>query len=146
MNAQLISKLNKNLSNLQVLYVKLHNYHWNVKGMRFFQIHNLTEEYYEKLAGLYDEVAERILQIGGKPFSSMSEYLENADIKEEARKEFGEEEILRNILADFELLLSEYKAISDVADELGDKGTVGFADENIGHFEKAIWMLKANFA
>jgi len=146
MNTQLINKLNKNLSNLQVLYVKLHNYHWNVKGMRFFQIHTLTEEYYEKLASLYDDVAERILQIGGVPFSTISEYLANADIKEETRKEFGEEDILRNILADFELLLSEYKEISDIADELNDKGTVAIADESIVNFEKAIWMLKANFA
>lgn len=145
MKAQLVEKMNKNLSNLQVLYVKLHNYHWNVKGNRFFQIHNLTEEYYEHLAKLYDDVAERILQIGGIPYSSMAEYLEYADIKEEKRKEFNEEEILRNILADFELLLSEYNSLSDLADELKDKGTVALADENIVHLEKAIWMLKSNF-
>ena len=146
MKAQLIENMNRNLSNLQVLYVKLHNYHWNIKGFRFFQVHNLTEEYYDHIAKLYDDVAERILQIGGKPFSSMSEYLANADIKEESKKDFGEEEVLRNIIADFEQLLSDYNKISDIADEAGDKASVGMADENIAYFEKALWMLKANFA
>ena len=146
MKAQLIENMNRNLSNLQVLYVKLHNYHWNIKGFRFFQVHNLTEEYYDHIAKLYDDVAERILQIGGKPFASMSEYLANADIKEENKKEFGEEEVLRNIIADFEQLLSDYNKISDIADEAGDKASAGMADENIAYFEKALWMLKANFA
>ena len=64
---QLVELLNKNLANMQVLYVKLHNYHWNVKGINFKPIHEMTEAYYNYFAEQYDEVAERIVQLGGKP-------------------------------------------------------------------------------
>jgi starvation-inducible DNA-binding protein len=85
---KLIEMLNKNLSNLQVLYVKLHNYHWNVKGMNFKPIHEMTEAYYDYFAEQYDEVAERIVQLGGKPFATLQDYLKSSTIKEENKNEF----------------------------------------------------------
>ena len=138
--------LNKNLSNIQVLYVKLHNFHWNVKGISFKPVHEMTEAYYEHFAKQYDDVAERILQLGGNPFSTMKEYLANAAIQEVEEKDFVGQEVLSSVLSDFELLNAQFKEISKAAAELNDAPTVALADENVAWLEKQIWMLKSTLA
>ncbi len=82
MNESIIQKLNQNLADLHILYVKLHNYHWNIQGPQFVTIHKTTEEFYERVAELYDEIAERILQLGDKPLATVKGYIENAQLKE----------------------------------------------------------------
>jgi starvation-inducible DNA-binding protein len=144
MKSPLIQKLNQNVSDLQILYVKLHNYHWNVTGPQFLPIHNLTEGYYEHVAGLYDAVAERILQLGEKPFATVAEYLANAKIKEDAKNSFTAEQVLDNVTADFEYLLNAYREIVKLSEESGDITTGNLASETIDWLEKAIWMLKAS--
>lgn len=141
---KLIEMLNKNLSNLQVLYVKLHNYHWNVKGMNFKPIHEMTEAYYDYFAEQYDEVAERIVQLGGKPFATLQDYLKSSTIKEENKNEFDAKNVLNSVLADFEILNKEFKEISDTAGESGDVPTANIADDNVAWLEKEIWMIKAS--
>ena len=140
---ELIGLLNKNLANVQVLYVKLHNCHWNVKGINFKAIHEMTESYYEYFAKQYDDVAERIIQLGGKPFSTMKDYLNNSSIKEESKNDFDGKFVLSSVLADFELLNVQYKEISTAAGENNDAPTVNIADENVAWLEKEIWMIKA---
>ncbi len=141
---KLIVLLNKNLANLQLIYVKLHNYHWNVKGMNFKQVHELTESYYEYYAKQYDDVAERILQLGGKPLSSMKDYLTTASIKEEIKNDFDGKFVLGSVLNDFESLNSEFKEISKAAGDTDDVPTANIADENVAWLEKQIWMIKAS--
>lgn len=143
---KLLVLLNKNLANLQVLYVKLHSYHWNVKGMNFKQVHELIESYYEYYAKQYDDVAERILQLGGKPLSSMKDYLTAASIKEEIKNDFDGKIVLGSVLKDFEALNSEFKEISKAASDDNDVPTSNIADENVAWLEKQIWMIKASLA
>lgn len=143
-NPKLIGLLNKNLANLQVMYVKLHNYHWNVKGINFKSIHEMTENYYNYVAGQYDEVAERIVQLGAKPLATLNDYLKSASIKEESKNEFDGKTVLSSVLADFESLNNEYKDISKAAGESEDIPAANIADENILWLEKEIWMLKAS--
>ena len=142
-NNSLIELLNKNLANLQVLYVKLHNLHWNVKGISFKPVHELTESYYNYIAEQYDAVAERIIQIGGKPLTSMKDYLNNASIKEENGNSFDGKFVLNSVLVDFEFLNVQYKEISKIAEENNDVPTANIADENVAWLEKQIWMIKA---
>ena len=144
MENKIISKLNQNIADLHILYVKLHNYHWNVKGMQFLPIHNMTEEYYEYVAELYDTIAERVLQLNAKPLSSVKEYLELAQIQEEAAREFSAEEVLSGIMADFKYLLSAYKEILNTAEEMQDAATANIASDNIQWLEKTLWILKAS--
>ena len=141
---QLVELLNKNLANMQVLYVKLHNYHWNVKGINFKPIHEMTEAYYNYFAEQYDEVAERIVQLGGKPFATLQGYLNNASITEENKNEFDATTVLSSVLSDFEQLNKNFKEISVAAGELGDVPTANIADDNVGWLEKEIWMIKAS--
>jgi len=108
LNNNLVEQLNKNLADLQVMYVKLHNYHWNVKGKHFFGIHNMTESYYNYFAAQYDEVAERILQIGGKPITTMKSYLEKSEIKEEENNEFSADDVINSIVRVFKKSICKY--------------------------------------
>jgi len=143
-NNNLVELLNKNLADLHTLYVKLHNYHWNVKGITFKSVHELTESYYDYFAEQYDEVAERIIQLKAKPFSSLKEYLNNSSIKEESGNDFDGQYTLNSILADFEFLNIQYKEISKCAGEKNDIPTANIADENVAWLEKQIWMIKAS--
>lgn len=128
------------------LFVKVHNYHWNIKGMQFFPIHSMTESIYEKMAGLYDDCAERALQLGEKPHLTFSQIAQATRIKEESGSEFEASYVIKSILGDYEILLSAFRELSDAADEANDKATIGFADGKIAELEKDIWMLKATLA
>jgi len=141
---KLIELLNKNLANLQVLYVKLHNYHWNVKGMNFKSIHEMTETYYDYFAEQYDEAAERVVQLGGKPLTTLQDYLNNASLNEESENEFDVKIVLNSVLADFEYLNKEFKVISKTANEMIDMTTASYADNNVAWLEKQIWMINAS--
>lgn len=146
MNNNLIQSLNRNLANIQVLYVKLHNYHWNVKGITFKSVHEMTESYYDYFAKQYDDVAERIIQLGGKPLSTMQDYLKSASLKEENRNDFDGKTVLSSVLSDFELLNEEFKSISKLAGENNDAPTTGIADDYVAWLEKQIWMLRVSLA
>jgi starvation-inducible DNA-binding protein len=141
---KLIELLNKNLANLQILYVKLHNYHWNVKGMNFKPVHEMTEAYYDYFAEQYDEVAERIVQLGGKPLATLNDYLKNASLKEESKKTFDVKYVLGSVLSDFKLLNDDFKEISNSAGETNDIPTANIADNNVAWLEKQIWMITAS--
>ncbi len=144
MSTGVIDKLNRTVANLHLLYVKLHNYHWNVKGEQFFNIHRVTEEYYNYVAEQYDELAERILQLGGKPFSTVKEYLEHASIRDEVKTHFTAREVLEGLENDFRQLLGDFQEISRLAGEAGDVPTANIADENIQWLEKVLWMIAAS--
>lgn len=125
----------------QALYVKLHNYHWNIKGMDFFPIHNSTEEIYNNMSTLYDDTAERILQLGGKPYLTLSEIVSATKIKEETKDTFKSKEIIEAIISEYTYLLESFKSLSEAAGTEGDKTTEAFADENVASLEKELWML-----
>jgi len=141
-----VEKLKTIQADALTMFVKLHNLHWNIKGMQFYPIHEMTEGMYNSMATLYDDAAERVLQLGDKPYVTMADAIANSCINEESKTEFNAQEVLESVLADFEHFLKHFNELSDIADEAGDKATVGFADEQIAKFEKDIWMIKASLA
>ncbi len=145
-----MAKVTTQLKTLQAdalaLFVKVHNYHWNIKGMQFSPIHNMTEGIYESMAGLYDDCAERVLQLGQKPHITFGDITGATRIKEETKSDFDAKYVLESILADYKTLLKAFVELSDAADKEGDKATVGFADEKIASLEKDIWMIKATLS
>ncbi|MGH9628858.1 MAG: Dps family protein, partial [Bryobacteraceae bacterium] len=78
-----VETLNRLLADETVLYIKTRNFHWNVAGPRFHQLHEFFEEQYEKLAGIIDDVAENARQFGGHAIGTLSEYLEKSRLKEQ---------------------------------------------------------------
>ncbi len=137
-----IEKLNVVLANANVLFTKLHNYHWHVKGPAFFQLHARTEEYYTQFATMYDDVAERILQLSGTPLVTLKAILSTATIAEEEKIEFSVEYIVRAIIHDFDVMQKLLVAIS--ADESTDDITRAYCDGQIGFIEKELWMLRSS--
>lgn len=138
-----VEKLNLYLANLNVLYRKVQNYHWNVTGTGFFAIHSKLEEYYDGINGQIDDVAERILSIGGRPLGTLKDYLEITTISEAKNEEIPGSVALTEVKKDFEAMLVLVKEIKNAADEEGDFGSSALVDEYISEYEKNIWMLNA---
>ncbi|NMM53767.1 Dps family protein [Paenibacillus aquistagni] len=134
--------VNQQVANLNVFYVKLHNYHWYVKGHMFFTLHEKFEEFYNEVTENMDEVAERLLTIGGKPYATMKEYLEHTTLQEGNASDSADT-MVKNLAADFKQLIKEFEAIMEAAQEQGDEGT---SDVFLGiksEYEKHVWMLEA---
>lgn len=139
---ELNAVLNTQLANWSLLGVKLHNYHWFVKGPQFFTLHEKFEELYNTSAGYIDEIAERMLAIGGKPAATMAEYLKLATI-EEATGENSAEQMVESLIADFQVIVNELKAGIESAGEQGDDPTADLLIGMMTDLEKQSWMLNA---
>lgn len=137
-----IEKLSVLMADANVMFTKLHNYHWHVQGAAFFQLHAKTESYYNAFAAVYDDVAERILQLGGTPLVTLTDILATTTIKEESQTSFDVPYILHTIIGDFQEIQNRFRNLS--ADEETDDITRQYADEQIAFLEKEIWMLRAS--
>ncbi len=134
--------LNKQIANWSVLYVKLHNYHWYVKGQQFFTLHAKFQELYEEAALHVDEIAERLLALQGEPVAKMSEYLSLASVKEAEGNENAQQMVAATI-ADFSTIVSELKSGISLAQEAGDETTADMLLAIHTALEKHVWMLRA---
>ncbi|WP_130812525.1 DNA starvation/stationary phase protection protein [Olsenella sp. Marseille-P4559] len=136
------TKLNHLLANITVEYHKLQNLHWYIAGSDFFQVHAKLEELYDSLLPIIDDVAETILQLGGKPIASMSEVLSMASIKERNDAPVRSTEVFQIVLADFSALLDEVTTIKVAADNESNHLVSALMDDYIASLSKAIWMIR----
>ena len=134
--------LNLQISNWNILYVKLHNYHWYVKGPQFFTLHEKFQLLYEEAALHVDELAERLLAIGGKPLATMGDYLKTASIREASEGQSALD-MVRTITADFTQLTTELKEGIEVAETADDQTTADILLAILVGLQKHIWMLNA---
>lgn len=134
--------LNNQVSNWSVLFTKLHNYHWYVKGPQFFTLHEKFEELYNEASGYIDELAERLLALKGKPLATMKEHLETATVKE-AENELSAESMVEDIVHDFTILIDELKEGMEAAENLGDQTTADMLLAIHQSLEKHNWMLRS---
>lgn len=134
--------LNKQVANWNVLYVKLHNFHWFVKGEHFFTLHAKFEEFYNEAAQYVDELAERLLAIGEKPVATMREYLNIASIKEAEGNETAEQ-MVQAIIDDFSTIRAEIIEGIEVATSANDEVTGDMLLGIQASLDKHIWMLNA---
>jgi len=137
-----VENLNKLLANLHVHYQKLRNYHWNVEGPDFFDIHETFEEEYNEVKLEIDEVAERIRVFGKTPYSTLVKYLEVSEIKETGT-DLSADEMVKEILKDFEVLLSFMVDSIEAAEKIGDISTDDLITGFMKRREKKHWMLTA---
>lgn len=140
MKMKLEKSLNREVGNLILFYVKLHNYHWFVKGPNFFRLHELFEDMYDEITETYDEVAERMLMLGMKPVASLKDSLAVATLKEATGKETVEE-MVKAVLEDYKQLDAGFKEILDLAGENEDDATEDLMTSTRATFQKHIWML-----
>ncbi|NQF16138.1 DNA starvation/stationary phase protection protein [Brevibacillus sp. HB1.3] len=142
MENTLYSVLNKQVADWTVLYTKLHNFHWNVKGPHFFTLHAKFEELYNEAAANLDTLAERVLSIGGKPVATLAACLNTASITEAEGNETAEQ-MVETIARDFSILVDELKLAMETADQADDEGTADMLLGIRSSLEKHIWMLKS---
>lgn len=139
---KLVELVNKEIANFNVLYTKLHNYHWNVTGPHFFSLHVKLEELYNEVTLNMDELAERLLAIGAKPVATIKEYMELTTIKEATGSE-KTETMVKNIIGDFETLSDEFAEIISIAEENSDEVTGDMLVGMKKSLNKHTWMLRA---
>lgn len=139
---ELVNAMNLLLANYHVHYQKLRNFHWNVEGPDFFDLHKKFEEQYEEVKLNIDVLAERIRIFGKKPVSTLGEYLELAEIRE-VGNDLRPYEMVQEVLTDFEDLLSFMTNVLDAANRVGDAATDDMVTGFIRRMEKIHWMLTA---
>ena len=138
----IINSLNEFLSDLNVFYRKLQNYHWNIEGKTFFILHEKLEEYYNQVNDQIDEIAEHILIEEGQPLGTMKDYLTVSTIQEAQNQKVKEDEVYTNIIKDFNTLLSKSVEIKKQAEQQNDYATSSLMDEYILSYGKILWMLR----
>ncbi|PCN43109.1 DNA starvation/stationary phase protection protein [Brevibacillus laterosporus] len=141
-NQKVIDVLNRQVANWNVLFVKLHNYHWFVKGPHFFTLHEKFEELFNEATTRIDELGERVLAIGGKPAATLTEYATLATIHEASCNESAEE-MVQAIINDFQSLITECEKGMDIAQEAGDESTSDMLLGTVTDLQKHVWMLNA---
>ena len=144
--SKVVTQLNQIQADAHALFIKFHDYHWNVKGIQFFSVHEYTEKAYEDMAEIFDDAAERAIQLGGKAVTKPEELNKLAHPKIDNKGSYTPTEVLNGILGEYEHLLGEFKKLEEVADKAKDSTTVAMAQDKIAKYEKAIWMLKATLA
>ncbi|TSE09229.1 Dps family protein [Aquimarina algiphila] len=142
LNNKTVDTLNILLADYHIHYQKLRNFHWNITGPHFFELHAKFEEFYEDAKLKIDEIAERILTLRGKPVSNFSVYLDISNINE-ASTILTDYEMVSTILEDHKLLLKQLKIVTVAAEETKDDGTLDITGTYIGEIEKTSWMLNA---
>jgi starvation-inducible DNA-binding protein len=137
-----VTVLNQLLADYQIYYQNLRGLHWNVTGNMFFSLHEKYENYYNEAAEVVDQLAERILTIGGKPAHTFADYLSVSGLKELDDISDGKKGV-EAVLENSKYLLGLIRRGSEVASAAGDEGTVALLSELTGSTEKRIWMLTA---
>ncbi|SMF75454.1 starvation-inducible DNA-binding protein [Tistlia consotensis] len=137
--------LSKVLADSYTLYLKTHNYHWNVTGPGFPQLHRLFEEQYTALAAAVDEVAERIRILGFPAPGSYKAFAALASI-EEAEGVPSAREMVEQLAADNEAVARSARAVFPAAESATDEATVDLLTQRMAAHEKAAWMLRATAA
>lgn len=139
---KLDKQLNELVATWSVLYTKLHNYHWYVSGPSFFTLHTKFEELYIEVTQNLDELAERILSRGSKPVATLKEHLDISIVKEASGNETAEE-MVEQLIADFNKVMEALNNGMELAGEAGDDRTEDLLNAHYQSLEKHAWMLSA---
>ncbi|ULQ58522.1 DNA starvation/stationary phase protection protein [Brucepastera parasyntrophica] len=143
---KLHEKMNQYLANQQVMYMKLHNLHWYVKGHSFFTLHAKLEELYDQAADIMDEVAERLLALGASPVANLKGALAIARVEELEDKPISSTDTVQKLIKDTEFWIRDTQEIVSLADEAGDGATADQFNGYLAEYQKLLWMLKSYIA
>lgn len=140
---QVADELSKVLADSYLLYLKTHNYHWNVTGELFHQLHEQFEEQYGELAAAVDEIAERIRIVGFRAPGTFKEFNAVTSIKEDTDQPKALEMVKRLKEANEQVIHTVRDAMK-TADSVGDEATVDLLTERLTVHSKTAWMLRSH--
>ena len=142
---QIAAKLAILLADSYSLYLKTHNYHWNVSGPLFNTLHQMFEEQYTELAAAVDEIAERIRALGIKAPGSYSAYAALTSI-DDGDGEESAEEMIRQLVIGQETVARTARESFPAAEKAGDEATADLLTQRMQLHEKNAWMLRSMLA
>ena len=137
-----VKELNQQVANWTVANTKLHNFHWYVKGPNFFSLHEKFEELYNEASQYVDDLAERILAIGGNPVGTLNESLE-ISIVDEAGKNYSAEQMVEAFSNDLTHISEQLIKSIEVAGEAGDDVSEDMFIGMKNSVDKHNWMFKS---
>jgi starvation-inducible DNA-binding protein len=138
--SELTSGLNQLLAAYQVTYFNTRAAHWMIKGENFFELHKVFEVAYNDATEKIDEIAERILTLGGTPLQTATEMIGTSSIKE--HNVSGDETgCVKGLLEDLTLLTVIEKDLVKLADSEGDIVTADMLTGYMREQQKSTWML-----
>lgn len=143
--APVVAGLAQLLADFQIFYSNLRGFHWNIKGFNFYSLHEAFEGYYNDANEKIDEIAERILQLGGTPEHRFAEYARASQVQQTGVVSDGQE-ALRNILDTFSQLLQQERLVLAAAQEANDEVTAALMGDYMAAQEKQVWMLVATLS
>ena len=135
--------LSKSLADEYVLYTKTRNYHWNVTGPHFNDLHKFFESQYDAIDADIDEIAERIRSLGAKTVATLVEFVKNSRIKESPGDYPSADKMVSNLVADHEALIQTLRSDISTCEENNDAGTADFITGLMEKHEKTAWMLRS---
>lgn len=137
--------LDRVLADSYTLYLKTHNFHWNVTGPHFGSLHTLFETQYNELALAVDAIAERIRALGFTAPGSYKQFSQLTAIDEETGVPAATE-MVRQLAADNETVVRTARAAFPAAERVGDQATMDLLTQRMAAHEKAAWMLRSHLS
>lgn len=142
-NKAVVDSLSTLLASSYTLYLKTHNYHWNVTGPMFTTLHTLFETQYTELALAVDQIAERIRTVGAFAPGSYTAFAKLTTVKEENGRPMAAA-MIRNLVSDQEAIAKAARSVIAAADKAGDQATVDLATRRLDVHQKNAWMLQSH--
>ena len=142
---QIAAGLSRLLADSYTLYLKTHNYHWNVEGPQFNTLHQMFEIHYTELAIAVDDIAERIRALGIKAPGSYSEFAKLTSIDEAVGAESAEE-MIKQLVIGQEAISRTARSIFPLAADAHDEPTADLLTQRMHIHEKNAWMLRSMLA
>ena len=139
---QIAEGLSRLLADSYTLYLKTHNFHWNVTGPMFSTLHTLFEQHYTELATAVDEIAERIRALGVAAPGSYKQFSELSSIEEETGVP-GAEEMIRQLVQGQEAVVKTARSIFPVVESANDEPSADLLTQRMQIHEKNAWMLRS---
>lgn len=138
-----VEALSELLASSYTLYLKTHNYHWNVTGPMFTTLHTLFETQYTELALAVDEIAERIRTLGAFAPASYSAFTELSTVSEETGHPTAKE-MIRVLVADQKAISDSAQRVVEAAEAIQDSATADLGTRRMDIHEKNAWMLRSH--
>lgn len=143
--SKMIAKeLSSLLANTYTVYLKTQNFHWNVTGPYFPQLHQLFNDQYDELAEAVDVIAERIRAIGSFAPASFAEFQKLSTLKDVTDHEIDSNEMIKKLMQDHEAISQQLLDIFAKTEEVYDQGTMDMLIERLRAHDKMAWMLRSS--
>lgn len=144
-NLTTIKELQQLLADLYALYLKTQNYHWHIKGANFKFLHEFFGELYASLADNIDEVAERIIILGGQAPATFKSFMSLTNISD-GDSALTWQNMVSDLASDQDKIVNAVNNVISAANSENDQATLGMVTEYIASFEKNRWMLESHLS